>query len=326
VRPFQDALARHREDLAHAMGFGAASGLGSAVYALTLISGLLDEPALLDTAMSAAALLTDQRISVAPADVFEGLGGEILGLLALHEVAPEAGVLERAEACGRRLLSARTPGEGGRLAWVTFEGRMLTGFSHGTAGIAYALARLHGATGDEAYRSAAIDAIASENLYFDPDLGNWLDLREEVQPAFKAQWCHGAPGIGMARLGGLPMLDTEQVGRDIEAALRTTLSIGHAEADHVCCGNLGRADVLLVAGERLGRPDLTGAAHARVQDVVRRADEAGGFSLHHSLPRRVYAPGFFMGMAGVGYQLLRTAHPRVLPSVLLWELPPTRND
>jgi lantibiotic modifying enzyme len=37
------------------------------------------------------------------------------------------------------------------------------------------------------------------------------------------------------------------------------------------------------------------------------------------LPRSVYQPGFFQGMAGIGYALLRLAHPDLLPSVLLWE-------
>ena len=30
-------------------------------------------------------------------------------------------------------------------------------------------------------------------------------------------------------------------------------------------------------------------------------------------------PGFFKGLAGVGYQWLRLTYPERLPSVLLWE-------
>jgi lantibiotic modifying enzyme len=36
---------------------------------------------------------------------------------------------------------------------------------------------------------------------------------------------------------------------------------------------------------------------------------------HNATP---FAPGFFRGMAGIGYQLLRLADPNSLPSVLLW--------
>ncbi len=30
-------------------------------------------------------------------------------------------------------------------------------------------------------------------------------------------------------------------------------------------------------------------------------------------------PGFFNGVSGVGYQLLRMTHPDLLPSILLWD-------
>jgi lantibiotic modifying enzyme len=195
---------------------------------------------------------------------------------------------------------------------------MLTGFSHGAAGIAYALLRLSSATGDPVYRSAAAEAIAYEDELFEPTLENWPDLREE-EAGYKVNWCHGAPGIGLARLGGLDEIDTDSVRRDIDAAVRTTLRTDLDAPDHLCCGNLGRADLLLVAGERLERPDLTEQARERAREIAGRAQAVGGFSLHSSLPRRVHMCGFFMGMSGVGYQLLRVAHPEMLPSVLLWE-------
>jgi lantibiotic modifying enzyme len=279
----------------------------------------LEEPALLNEASAAASLLTDARIARAPVDVFGGLAGEILGLIALHAATADPVVLERAVACGRSLVSRRTARDGGAPGWATFADRLLTGFSHGAAGIAYALLRLHAATDDLEYRAAAIDAIAYEDRLFEPELENWPDLREDAQPAYKANWCHGAPGIGLARLGALPTLDTEQVRQDIEAALRTTLLTNLDGPDHLCCGNLGRVDVLLVAGERLGRPDLSAAGRERAQQVARRGEAMGGFSLHPPLPQQIYMPGFFMGTAGIGYELLRSTHPDVLPSALLWE-------
>ncbi len=319
VQPLRRAIECDPEILADELGLGAGSGVGGMVYGLTRLAQLLDEPALLAEASAMAALLTEQRIARASADVFAGLAGEILGHLALHAAVRDPALLERAAACGRRLLECRRPGEGGRLAWVTFKDRLLTGFSHGTAGIAYALLRLHEVTGEDALCQAAVEAIALENALFDERVGNWPDLREDEQPAFKTAWCHGAPGIGLARLGGLSVLDTPEVRQDVEAAIDTTLRLPGGGADHLCCGNLGRAEFLLVAGERLRRPELIAAARARVQDLARRAATEGGFSLHNFLPCHVYTPGFFMGMSGIGYELLRAARPELMPSVLLWE-------
>jgi type 2 lantibiotic biosynthesis protein LanM len=318
LEPVHEALAEGSDALADAVGLGAATGLGSVVYALTRISQLLEKPDLLDAAAGAAAALSDERIADAKPDVFAGLAGEILGQLALYEAVEDPRCLERAAMCARRLLATRVGGPARGRAWITFENRVLTGFAHGAAGIAYALSRLSAALGDSVYRSAAEEAIAYEDQLFQPELDNWPDLREE-EPTYKANWCHGAPGIGLARLGGLCAIDTDAVRRDIDAAVRTTLRTDVDFPDHLCCGNLGRVDLLLVAGERLERPALPKRALERARVIAGRAQTMGGFSLHSSLPGRVHMPSFFMGMSGIGYELLRAAHPQILPSVLLWE-------
>ena len=66
--------------------------------------------------------------------------------------------------------------------------------------------------GGPRFREAAIAAIDYERSLFVPEAGNWPDLRifEERQPPqdgrhqkLMSAWCHGAPGIGMARLAAL---------------------------------------------------------------------------------------------------------------------------
>jgi type 2 lantibiotic biosynthesis protein LanM len=315
LEPLREELAVDGGGIADAVGLGAATGLASVVYALSRISILLEDESLLHDAATAAAALDDDRTASAQPDVFSGLAGEILGQLALHDVAPDPALVERADRSGRRLLAAQDHEGWG---WIAFQGRALSGFSHGAAGIAYSLARLYVATGDAAYLSATAEAIGAEDELFEPSLDNWPDLREDNQPAYKLNWCHGAPGIGLARIGCLVALDTPLVRRDIEAAIRTTLTSNLEAADHLCCGNVGRIEVLLTAGERLARPELTRQAHERAEQVVSRARATGGFALHSALPR-VHMPGLFMGTAGIGYQLLRVSRPQDLPSILMWE-------
>jgi lantibiotic modifying enzyme len=181
------------------------------------------------------------------------------------------------------------------------------------------LLRLYAVTGDGALLAAAQEGIAYEDSLFVPEASNWLDLRAEEQPAFMTTWCHGAPGIGLARIAGLPMLTTPHVRQDIDAAIQTTQAFGVQGVDYLCCGSLGRADILLAASSRLSRPDLSELANTWAWQIVTRAEETGEFALHPLLPKSVYCPGFFRGTAGIGYELLRIAHPDALPSVLLWE-------
>jgi type 2 lantibiotic biosynthesis protein LanM len=318
--PLQGVMDRRPDHLAGTMGIGGASGLGSVAYSLLHVSRLLDEPALLEVAHRVADLITEDLIaSDRVLDVVGGAAGALLSLLALHGASPDRQILERAIACGERLIEARTATDAGLRAWVTDDGRRTTGFSHGTAGIAYALLRLYEHTQDARLLEAAEEAIAYEDTQYSPENRNWVEFREPGEPAYQWQWCHGAPGIGLARLGGLGVLDTARVREDIELAVQTTLEFGVLGVDHPCCGNMGRAELLLSAGQRLARPELAEVARTNAWRVVSRAERTGGFFLHPMLPRQVDNPGFFQGKAGIGYELLRMTRPDLLPSVLLWE-------
>ena len=132
-------------------------------------------------------------------------------------------------------------------------------------------------------------------------------------------WCHGAAGILLARAGGLESLDTPEVQADIADALRAVLRYEGPGSDHLCCGRCGRAEALLVAGERLGRPELAEAAQTLVARLLAEKAHAGAFVLGGAPPGAPPAPGLFQGLAGVGYTLLRLARPDELPCLLLWE-------
>ena len=320
VQPLGQSLLHYGRRTARDMGIGGVAGLGSVIYALTRVSQWLDAPALLEDASRAASLITVEQIADDKnLDIIAGAAGTIPGLLALYAVTADERLLDRAITCGRHLLRARTESKTGLRAWPTYDGKMLTGFSHGAAGIAYALLLLYAVTGDEDLRAAAREGIAYEDSVFLPEVGNWPDLRAQEQPACMTSWCHGAPGIALGRIGGLAQLDTDDIRGDIETAIQTTRAAGVQSVDHLCCGNLGRADILLVAADRLSRPDLAEVASQWAWQVAARAEESSAFLLNPLLPAGVYIPGFFQGTAGIGYELLRIAHPDTLPSVLLSE-------
>ncbi|MBD0346559.1 MAG: hypothetical protein ICV63_17380, partial [Coleofasciculus sp. Co-bin14] len=87
--------------------------------------------------------------------------------------------------------------------------------------------------------------------------------------------------------------------------------------DHLCCGNFGRIEVLLVAAKTLGREELFKTACLQASSVVALAEQIGAYKLFDNLPTSVFSPSFFQGTAGIGYELLRLASPEILPSVLL---------
>ena len=51
--------------------------------------------------------------------------------------------------------------------------------------------------------------------------------------------------------------------------------------------------------------------------VVRRSKRGGGYALLSSDARSAVHPGFFQGLSGLIYTMLRVDYPELLPSVLL---------
>ncbi len=135
-------------------------------------------------------------------------------------------------------------------------------------------------------------------------------------------WCHGAPGIALSALMAARVRRSPAIVHGIESALRPVAQWQPAAADHVCCGTLGRAEVLLTAGTELDRADAVDRARALALRVVDRARRRGHFRLSGAgTDYRVFDPGFFQGLSGIGYQLLRMARPSDLPSVAGFDAP-----
>lgn len=305
---------------ARVLGVGGASGLGSLVYALTASGNLLDDPALIDDARRMAGLVTDDVIAGDKVyDIIGGSAGAILGLLKLYRETGDTVALERAIACGQHLLRTRRKDGDGPSLWRHLGKRPLAGFSHGAAGFAYALAALAKASGIEAFADAARDCLDYERGLYSPERKNWPDLRAaDDGPHWPCQWCHGAGGIGLARLGIKRFGDIgTDVSADIAAAVATTARLWPSPIDTLCCGNLGNIELLAEAARAFGEDGLARQASGRVHGIVDAATRAGVFGWNAGTDDENL--GLFRGLAGVGYSLLRRVAPDVAPNVLIWE-------
>jgi type 2 lantibiotic biosynthesis protein LanM len=294
---------------ARELGPGAFAGVGGLIYAFVQVSRLLGEPALLDDAGLLLSGIDRQLIAGdRELDVIGGVAGLILTLRGL---AGQPGFDDAAaivEECARHLLRHASPQREG-VAWQV-EGlkRPLCGLSHGNAGIALALMEASCLSGDPDLRAAALAALRWERARRDDRRGNWPDLRGE-ETAWPVAWCHGAPGVALARLGLLRLEELDAAREDLALALFTTRS-ATPEAWSLCCGAAGLQDILLEIGQARGDAALVQEARKRAEVLVELAESAAD-----GLPAPLLArPGLMTGLAGVGYALLRLEAP--LPSVL----------
>ena len=282
------------------------SGCGGVLLALQL----LDEQPLAEALLAEALprfIAADQQL-----DLIGGCAGLIGALLRLNtpaavELAAQAGhhLVAQQDASGTWNAKPRQPG--------------LLGLSHGTAGYAAALARLHASTGEEAFARAARAALSHERSRFDASQGNWPDLRQanssSTAASFMVSWCHGAPGIGLGRacLWGTDLWD-EQCAEEISVALATTAATTALGAEHLCCGSLGLMVVLrtLASGPWSMNRKLREHANAVANTFANQARQRSvspdvQLRCFNTRESDLQLPGFFTGLSGMGLALLPDA-------------------
>jgi type 2 lantibiotic biosynthesis protein LanM len=315
------------------MSIGAFSGFGSVIYTLAHLGVLWNRPDLLEEGRKLVAWIPPCIAHDDCLDIIGGCAGCIACLLALDRCEHSPSTIDVARQCGERLFASARPMEQG-IGWPApaLRNKALAGLSHGAAGIAWALLELAAVTGDERFRSAARDGIAYERTLFSAKHGNWRDVREDLaadaqpqqpQPpqqedCFTIAWCHGAPGIGLARLGCLQHLDDPAIHAEIRTAIKTTADHGFRGSHCLCHGALGNLDLLLQASRQL-RDEQWDAQYKRVAARVLGSGRSAGWICGN--PLGVESPGLMTGLAGIGYELLRLARPDRVPCVLLLEPP-----
>lgn len=309
-------------------GLGMYTGGVGVAYAAIRVGTILEKPDLVRQARGFLGNLRGKRLGTPALDVISGAAGAIPTLLMLRGAVGQPDLDRLVRRLGNMLMAKAHKS---RIGWswgpdaTGFRPvRNLTGFSHGAAGIGWALLELHHHFGEGKFLEGALHAFRYENHWFRPERDNWPDFRlfdgrSEEAPCFTA-WCHGAPGIGLSRLRAWQIRGTEDHRRDAEAAVRAALATlaevsDTEERDFTLCHGLGGiCDFLWWAAGILGNEEarhmvhgIAAAAAQRYRGTPERwpVGVAGGVS-----------PSLMIGQAGIGHFYLRLADPSV-PSVLM---------
>lgn len=269
-------------------------------------------------------------------DTLGGSAGAVPALLALARHPGFERCLELARACGEDLC--RTAVSDGQVCYweatkasgSVFTSPPMTGLSHGACGMALALFELYAQTGEAEFLHTARAAFAYEDMLFNPALSNWVDVRfpyadygTGLNGSFQTSWCHGAPGIGLARLRAAA-LDAEQSaahGQKARAALATTLTAIEQNLQTprfdttLCHGLAGLSEIVLIYAEAFDDDGYREMATSATGELIRRyaetCDWPGG-----NITGGVN-PTLMIGISGVGHHLLRLHAPRRVPPLLV---------
>lgn len=257
-------------------------------------------------------------------DIVAGSAGTILYLLRMTRELDRPASRDLALKAGLRLAELGVPEAGGRKWKWTIDpqaDRLMPNFSHGTAGIAYALATLH----LETDRKELLDAAVAGGRYLravaDTTGGGCLIFHHEPggKDLHYLGWCHGPVGTSrlfqqLARATG----DKSWQEWEIKGA-RSILESGIPERQTPgfwnnvgqCCGSAGVAEYFLDFGRRTGDAKHLAFARRVASDLLGRATQTPGDGLkwihaeHRVRPEYVYAQtGYMQGAADIGLLFL----------------------
>jgi type 2 lantibiotic biosynthesis protein LanM len=295
---------------------GGFNGWGGLIYTFAHLGTLWQKPELIFQAVEWVKLLPPLIAKDEQLDIIGGAAGCIVGLITLYQCVLDPKIKAVAIECGDRLIARSQIMEKG-IGWVTIPGcKPLTGFSHGAAGIAYALLQLAAFTGEERFQKTAISAMNYENHLFSKTVKNWSDLRiEEPGKTFYGWgWSHGAPGIGLGRLHSLSWIDNAEIRADIKAALETTKTRGFGYNHSLCTGDLGNLELLNSYQYLCNFPQERAEIHRLAANILASIEQQGWIC---DIPLGGESLGLMKGIAGIGYGFLRLAAPDRIPSVLI---------
>jgi lantibiotic biosynthesis protein len=275
------------------------------------------------------------------ADLIAGLAGVLVAILAIARRTGDRNCVAAASRIGERLL-ARARRDVGGWSWpepgASLETPALCGLAHGASGVGWALLELFEATKEAAYRDAAAEAFRYERTWFSHEQCAWADLRGEDDssasaggghsPAWMTAWCHGAIGIGMARLRWYELTGDRSALADASVAIESTRRFvmqagaqvqgGDVVDASLCHGLAGAAELCLLAHDVLGPPAHLAAAR-RIGDLMLRMEPVdlatGVWPCGVRGGRDV--PGLFLGVAGIGAAFLRLHDPAAIGSPAL---------
>ena len=186
---------------------------------------------------------------------------------------------------------------------------------------------LYRARPEPRYRDTALEALRYERRWFDPMQRNWPDFRTMPgqppgPPTFPVAWCHGATGIGIARLRLRHLMpDDPAILPEIDAAIASvaaSLNMPMTPASDFtpCHGASASGEFMLMIAEEFNRPEARAAAE-QVGQVGLQIFHQPRMPWTSGLPDCGESPSLMIGTAGIGHFYLRLHSPSTMPSVLL---------
>ena len=243
-------------------------------------------------------------------DLLSGGAGTLLYLYKLYQRTQNQRVIRLASKIGDYLLKHAQPLGQGHY-WPSIYGKAFTGWSHGSAGMAYAFFVLHDLTKETRFRVAAQKSLAFERQMYDPEKQYWYYfLWHESQTIEKMEnhyWAYGSGGVLLSRILIKRFFQDEQLDQEIEIAKRNIINKGPRVNHNYSSGLFGNLDTLNLLAqedESLKQSLLSSVTQLLHQKTTPEIWVCAPVGAKNNV---MELDGFFSGICGIGNTLLNLA-------------------
>ena len=281
---------------------GILKGEGSIVYTYFLLYKITGDKNFLFYAEKHYSQFEEIFFQCENPDYLSGCAGAIIVLTKLYSETTNRKYLDAAEMLGEKIWKmAKKQKEGYGIVSSIDDLLPLAGMSHGTSGYIMAYAYLFERIQKPDYYDRIIKLLRYENSLFNPEYGNWRDLRKTEQEGQNTNtWCHGAPGIALARLKLNSMEafgNEEAVKSNIHNCLYALEHNRKIDSLCLCHGLSGNYWISNYIHKRLNI-DFVEKKERGLEEILIRLQR-----LEHMLPRERYNISFMTGITGMGLLL-----------------------
>ncbi|MEH7218944.1 type 2 lanthipeptide synthetase LanM [Bacillus toyonensis] len=301
------------------LSIGAFSGVSSILYTALIFYQFTQKKKYKECTNKILQIIRNRLHADTNLDVIGGAAGALIILMRYYEMEKEQDVLDTAKLCGEFLLDKAIHITDQELGWKGANKKVLTGFSHGNAGILYALQLLN-----THIKSENIHAVIKKGMTFENNhtfQNQWVDLRNPDQQIDPCKWCHGSPGILVSRLGLKKSADewiARKSKKDIKHAISNTIQFGLGAETHksICHGVIGNALILMKYGQEMKERIWVNISKNIMYESIQNMKVNQS---KQPIVEDIHGLGLLTGLAGVAYGLLYACDQR-LPNITTLEL------
>lgn len=319
-------------------------GIGGVVFVLIEAYNLTNDSKYIRAASNFA---RTYNLPHSNSDILYGSASSIITLLHLHNVIQEDWITDAIFGKINALLNAAIITENG-ICWDRNGSciHALCGFAHGASGIGFVFLELFRYFNNELFYQIAKMAFEYEDQYFSESgppfssKNNWPDLRKDIytedglnklinsyltgqyttfsEISYMSAWCHGAPGIGMARLHAFNLTKDRKHLDYLNKALDNTMSNLMLKAQNytLCHGDLGNASLLLDTFLLDNNDQYYSIALEQAIKAINEKNSKGYWVSGISKIGSAASCDLLNGTAGIGHFFLRLIDPPNIMSVL----------